>query len=240
MGHLAAEQRRHLGGAGLHLQGLQVVGGEDEVQLGGELVGLAVVGVEPVAREDGQLAVGREGAQLIVELVQVGVQRQAVLQGHRVGVVDVGLQRVQRVHVVESRQVVQPQDVAVKELRALQQVADDAGVVRDRDAVGLVAGDGRRMGVGHGAHAADALDDLGGVLGSTVLHDELHAAEATAGNPRVGNDAVLHFHLDAEMALDTGNRINNGTCQVSSPPSSRCCGDRRSCGRAPRREPGRR
>ena len=62
------------------------------------------------------------------------------------------------------------------------------------------------MGVRHGAHAADALHDLGSVLGRAVLDDQLHAAEAAAGHPGVGHLAVLDFHLDAEMALDTGNR----------------------------------
>ena len=147
------------------------------------------------------------------------MQRQAVLQGHGVGVVDVGLKRIQRVHVIESRQVVQPQDMAVQELSALQQVTHDAGVVRNGDAVGLVTGDRGGMRVRNGAHAADALDDLGRILGGAVLHDELHAAEAAAGHPGVGDHAVLDLHLDAEMALDTGNGINNRTCQVSSPPS---------------------
>ena len=219
MGHLAAEQRRHLGGAGPHLQGLQVMGGEDQVRLRVVDVGLAAVGIEPVAREDGQLAVVGKGRQLLVELVEVGVQRQAVLQGHSVGVVDVGLKRIQRVHVIESRQVVQPQDMAVQELSALQQVTHDTGVVRNGDAVGLVTGDRGGMRVRNGAHAADTLDDLGRILGGAVLHDELHAAEAAAGHPGVGDHAVLDLHLDAEMALDTGNGINNRTCQVSSPPS---------------------
>ena len=107
----------------------------------------------------------------------------------------------------------------MQELRALDEVADDARVVRNGDAVGLLSGDGGGMRVGNRADAADALHDLRSVLGRAVLHDKLHAAEAAAGHPGVGDHAVLDLHLDAEMALDTGNGINNRTCQVSSPPS---------------------
>ena len=65
------------------------------------------------------------------------------------------------------------------------------------------------MGVRYRAHAADALHDLRGILGRAVLHDELHAAEAAAGHPGVGHLAVGHFHLDAQMAFDAGDRVDN-------------------------------
>ena len=61
----------------------------------------------------------------------------------------------------------------------------------------------------NGAHAADALHDLRGVLGRAVLHDELHAAEAAAGHPGVGDLAVGDFHLDAQVAFDAGDRVND-------------------------------
>ena len=70
------------------------------------------------------------------------------------------------------------------------------------------------MGVGYGAHAADALDDLGGVLGGAVLHHQLHATEAASRNPRVGDAAIRDLHLDAQMTLDAGDRIDNRTCHV--------------------------
>ena len=97
----------------------------------------------------------------------------------------------------------------MQELRALDQVADDARIVRDFDAVSLFGGNGGRVSVRHRAHAADALHDLRRIFGRAILHDELHTAEAAAGHPGVGDLAVLDFHLDAEMALDTGDRVDD-------------------------------
>ena len=65
------------------------------------------------------------------------------------------------------------------------------------------------MRVRNGAHAADTLDDLGRILGGAVLHDELHAAEAAAGHPCIRHDAVLNLHLDAQMTLDAGDRVDD-------------------------------
>ena len=181
----------------------------DEVELGRQLVAGAVLGVEPVAREDGQLAVVGEVRQALLQGNEVAVRGRAGSLREIVGVGRVGLEGVERVHVVQRRQVVEPQDVAVQELRALEQVADDARVVRDLDAVGFFGRDSGRVGVGHRAHAADALHDLRGVFGRAVLHDHLHAAEAAAGHPSIGDLAVGDFHLHAEVALDAGDRVDN-------------------------------
>ena len=171
--------------------------------------GGAVVGVEPVARENGQLAVGGEGGQALLEGHEVGVHGRAGGLGQIVGVGRVGGERVQGVDVVQRSEVVEPQDVAVQELRALDEVADDARVVRNGDAVGLLSGDGGGMRVGNRADAADALHDLRSVLGRAVLHDKLHAAEAAAGHPCIRHDAVLNLHLDAQMTLDAGDRVDD-------------------------------
>ena len=57
VGHLAAEQSRDLGSLRLHLESLKIVRSEDEVKFRRKLVARAVLGIEPVAREDGQLTV---------------------------------------------------------------------------------------------------------------------------------------------------------------------------------------
>ena len=220
MRHLAAEQTSDLGRTGLHLQSLEIVGRADQVELGRHLVGGAVVGIEPVAREDGQLAIGGEFLQALLHLGEVAVHGRASLLGQRVGIGDVCRQSIQRVDVVERRQVVEPQDVAVQELRALDEVADDACVVRDGDAVRLLGCDGRRMRVRNRANAADALNDLGCILGSAMLDNPLHAAEATAGHPCIDDLAALDFHLATHVSFDAGNRIDYGTCHVAYLPSS--------------------
>ena len=68
----------------------------------------------------------------------------------------------------------------MQELGTLNQVADDARIVGNLDAVSFFSGDRRGMRVGNRAHTADALDDLSRILGSAILHDKLHAAEAAA------------------------------------------------------------
>ena len=209
MRHLSADDSGDLRSLGLHRQRLKVVSRADEVELGRQLVSRAVLRVEPVAGEDGQLAVVGEIRQTLLERDEVAVHGGACSLSKVVSVRRIGLEGVQRVHVVEGSQVVEPQDMAVQELRAFQQVADDARVVRDLDAVGFFGRDSGRVGVGHRAHAADALHDLGSILGRAVLDDHLHAAEAAAGHPGIGNLAVGHFHLDAEMAFDTGNRVDD-------------------------------
>ena len=223
MRHLAAQQGADLRSLGLHAQSLQVVGRADEVELGRQLEAGAVLGVEPVAAEDGQLAVLGELGQMLLQGHEVAVHGSAGSTSQVHGVGRVGLQRVQRVDVVKAGQVVEPQDVAVQELGALEDVADDAGVVGDGDAVSLLSRDGAGMGVRHGANAADALHDLGSVLGRAVLNDQLDAAEAATGYPGVGYLAVLDFHLNAQMALDTGYGIDYGT-RHGLPPFLGCIG----------------
>ena len=98
----------------------------------------------------------------------------------------------------------------MKELGALDEVANDAGLVGDGNTIGLVTSDRGGMRVRYRAHAADALYDLGGILGGAVLHHKLHAAEAATGNPGIRDDTVrVHFHLDAQVTFDTGNRVDN-------------------------------
>ena len=185
------------------------MGRADEVKLRRQLVSFAAIGVEPVAREDGQLSVSRECLQALLDGAQIAVRGRPSCQGKRFGVGHVGLQGVERVDVVESSQVVEPQNVAVQELRTLDEVADDSCTVGNDDAIRLLGRDGRRVAVRYRANAADALNDLCSVFGCAVLDDNLHAAETAAGNPGVNDFAALDFHLGAHMAFDAGDRVDN-------------------------------
>ena len=68
------------------------------------------------------------------------------------------------------------------------------------------------------AHTADALRDVERVGRLAADEHGLHAAVQTAGGPRVGDDAIHNFNLDAEMTLDTGNGVNDCACHYLSPP----------------------
>ena len=102
------------------------MGRGDEVDLGRKLVGFGGETFhEPAAGQPGILAVGRELGETVLESREVGLgeaQRLAQL----VGLVDVCLERMQRVDVVECAQLIEPQDVAMHELRALDEVAYQA------------------------------------------------------------------------------------------------------------------
>ena len=102
----------------------------------------------------------------------------------------------------------------MQELGAFDEVADDTGVVRNGDAICLLGGKRRSMRVRDRANAADALHDHCSIFGSAVAYNQLHAAEAAAGDPCIGNDAVFDFHFHTQVTLDTGNRVDYCTCHV--------------------------
>ena len=102
--------------------------------------------------------------------------------------------------------------MAVQELRTLDEVTDDTGIVGNGDTVCLFSSNGCSVGVGYGANTADALHNVSSIFRRAVLNYELHAAEAAAGNPSIGNNTVFNLHLYAEMTLNTGYGIDYGTC----------------------------
>ena len=222
MRHLAADDRADLRGHRLLLQALEVVGGAHEVL--GRIEAerrraVQILGVKPVAREDGQLAVVGKGLQALGQRAEIG-SRRAVLVAHVVGVGGIGGKRVQRVDVVEAREVVEPQDRGVQDLGALGEVTHQAGAVGNLNAVGVLGSKARGVHVRDGAHAADALRDERGVVGSAALERMLQAAVQVARGPRLGDLTVLDLHLDGEVTLDAGNGVNGGTSHHSSPPFS--------------------
>ena len=210
MGHLAADDTVDLGGLGLHLESLDVVGSRDEVELRRELESsgaIGVRGIKPVAREDGKLAIVGESLQALLDVGEVRSGHAVLLADvERVG--DVCVNGVERVDIVKAVEVVEPQDVAVHELRHLREVADHTAALRGIDAESSLASHSSSMGVRDGANAADTLSNDGGILAGTVLKNELHAAEETRGDPRVLYLSILDFHVDAKVAFDTSYGVN--------------------------------
>ena len=188
--------------------------GQDEVRFGGEIV---LARVEPVAAEDGKLAVFGELLQTILQADEIR-GRGSELRCKVISRNGVCGKRIERIDVVKACQIVEPQNVAMQELGTLDEVADDTGVVRNRDSVSLLRSDRGCMHVRDRAHAANALHDERRIFGGAIADDKLHAAEATAGNPRIGDDAVGDFHLSAQVAFDAGNRVDDRTCHYWLPP----------------------
>ena len=94
MRHLAAQQGADLRSLGLHAQSLQVVGRADKIELGRQLEAGAVLGIEPVTAEDGQLAVLSELGQMLLQGDEIAVHGSASRTSQVHGVGRVGLQRV--------------------------------------------------------------------------------------------------------------------------------------------------
>ena len=103
------------------------------------------------------------------------------------------------------------------ELPALDQVPDDPRVVGGRHVERLLQSHGARVPVGDGADAADPLGDEPGIPGVPPLQDDLEAAEQGPGAPGVLDLAVLHLHLDAQVPLDAGNRVDHDSLCHGSP-----------------------
>ena len=72
-------------------------------------------------------------------------------------------------HEVQSGQMVEVQDVRLQVVGAQDQVTGDAAVAGHLDVEGAFLRQGGSHGMGGGAHAADALHDLGGVTRDRAL-----------------------------------------------------------------------
>ena len=201
--HPAAEERADLGRLGLHVQGLEIMRNGNEVDLRGKLVGR----VAPVrVRERTELARFDEGFELGLYLLERG------LLGLR-------LERRYDVHVIEGVQMVEPEDVGVDELRAFDDVPDDAAVVRGSHLEGVVHAHGRGMAVGGGADAADPLRDVPGVARVPSLQDDLKSAEQRAGRPGILDLAAFDLDIDPQMSFDPCHRVYRDPGHYFLPPS---------------------
>lgn len=105
----------------------------------GKLVGFGCQALhEPTAGQPGVLAILGELREAILERGEVGLSKtEGLAQG--IGLVDISLECVQRIDVVERAQLIEPQDVAVHELRTLDEIADQTAALGNLDAVGLLS-----------------------------------------------------------------------------------------------------
>jgi len=98
--------------------------------------------------------------------------------------------------------------MVVLELGAHQQVADDARVLGNLDADGVIDCPHRGQSMGVRSNPAGALHEMLGIPGVAPLQDQLDPAEHLAGAPGIDNFAAGHLDLDPEMPFYSGNRIN--------------------------------
>jgi len=106
---------------------------------------------------------------------------------------------------------VEVEDVALEDVGAEDEVADDAAVVGDLvgDAEGRVEGERRGRGVRRGADAADPLGHALRVHGMAAAEEDLEAAEHRAGAPRLLDLAAVHHHLHPQVAFDAVDGVDD-------------------------------
>jgi hypothetical protein len=124
------------------------------------------------------------------------------------GLFGVGLEGAHHIHPVEGMEMIEMDDVIMEELCPHEKVSDDPCVVRNGHLGGHVHATHRGEGMDVGADAARALGKEPCITGVAPLQDELESAEKGRAAPSVFHLAVLHFHFDAQVALDASNGIH--------------------------------
>ena len=191
-------------------QGFQIVGRGHEVGFGIEIVGRMSAeevgvgeGAELTAFHEG-LHLGLHGAQFVLA---GGAGRNGGVQLGGLG--RIGLEGGGHVHEVEGVQVIEVHHVVMPVLHAEHEIADQRGVRGNLDLHGVFKGAGGRERVRVGTHAAGAAGEELGVARIAALEDGFQPAEQGGAASGVFDASVFDFHLDAEMALDTGKRVHH-------------------------------
>ncbi len=135
--------------------------------------------------------------------------------GERGGTRGVGLQRRGRVDPVQRLQVVEVHDMIVDEQRRSDDLTQQPGVARRDRADGVLDGPHRGQRVHGGADTADPLCEQPGVPRVPAFDDRLDAAPHRRGRVRLGDPAGVYLHLDAQMTLDPGHRVDNQPAHVA-------------------------
>ena len=94
-------------------------------------------------------------------------------------------------------------------LRRHDEIAQQPRVGRRHRADGLLDGADRGDGVDGGAHAADPLGERPGIARVTSAQNQLDAAKHRRRRPRLFHGAAVDFRLDAKMAFDPRDRVDN-------------------------------
>jgi hypothetical protein len=106
-------------------------------------------------------------------------------------------------------QVIEVHDMVMDELGADHQVADQLRIRRDLDTERILHPAHRCNAVYQRADTADALGEGPGIARVAAAQDDLDPAHHRAG--RIGRCDVLpvHLGLDAQMALDAGDGVDD-------------------------------
>ncbi|GEM_PF-5502880 len=117
---------------------------------------------------------------------------------------------------------VEVKDMAHDEVGTLNQVADDASVLRNLigNAEGGVQIERRGAGVRRRADAANTLRQVLGVKGVTSPQKYFKSPEESTAGLCLFDNSILNHNLNLEMAFYSGYRVNNNLCHKLSFPST--------------------
>jgi hypothetical protein len=121
----------------------------------------------------------------------------------------IGFQGADDVDPVQRVQVIEVHDVVVLKLRTMQQVAQDARVFWNLNPNRHFDCPHRGQGVDVRSDPAGAADEEVCIAGIASLENHFDTAEHLPGAPGIHDFATGYFHLDPEVAFNSGNRINN-------------------------------
>ena len=197
MRSLRAQRSDNLACRTLHLERLQVVRHCHQVHFRRELHRrMAPIAVGKYA----QLARADETLQLLLGICHDGAaipfpvgDAFGELRGFR----RIRLQRRNNIDPIESRKLIEVNDVVLHRMGGHHHVANVLGIHRHIQFERILDGTHRSHCVDNGAHAADALQDRPRVARIAVQHNLLDAAPHLAGSPGSCNSAVLDFDVDA-------------------------------------------
>ncbi len=130
----------------------------------------------------------------------------------------VGFQCAHDVHPVERVQVVEVDHVILKVLRAEHEVPHELGVRGDGDPQRVFHRPYGRQGMHRCADPAGPLREGPCVPGVTPLEYPLEPPDHRPGAERVDNLAVPDFYFNAEVSLDTRDRVDDDAVGHQAPP----------------------
>ena len=102
---------------------------------------------------------------------------------------------------------VEMNNMVLNVLSGRNDVADQAGVVRNFDPERIFDCAHGGQGVHHGADTANPLRPKPGFARVAIADDEFDAAKHRAGTPRIGDLAAVHLGFDPKVAFDASDWI---------------------------------
>ena len=120
----------------------------------------------------------------------------------------ISLQRSGDIDPVECVQMVEVHDMVLDVLAGRNNIADEAGIVRDFDSKRVLNSADRSQGMYHGADRADPLRPEPDFSRIAIANNQFNAAKHCPGTPCVRDLAAIHLGFDPKVPLDPGDGIH--------------------------------